>query len=63
MNFMIEEGRRWGAEKIFLEVRPSNRRALLLYARMGFQTLYRRPCYYTTEGEDALIMVLAIPPA
>jgi ribosomal-protein-alanine N-acetyltransferase len=63
MKFLIEEARRREAEKIFLEVRPSNEPALGLYARLGFEVLYRRPRYYTPENEDALVMSLTVPPA
>ena len=49
-----------------LEVRPSNRRAYLLYRRLGYQVIGRRPRYYA-DGEDALVMFLALvrpgPPA
>jgi ribosomal-protein-alanine N-acetyltransferase len=63
MKFLIEEARRREAEKIFLEVRPSNVPALGLYARLGFEVLYRRPRYYLPENEDALVMSLTVPPA
>lgn len=63
MEFLLEEARRRQAEKIFLEVRPSNAPALGLYARLGFEVLYRRPRYYTPENEDALVMSLTVPPA
>ena len=62
MEFMVREARARQAEKIFLEVRPSNRPALRLYARLGFKALYRRRRYYAPEGEDALVMVLLVPP-
>ncbi|MBI5582692.1 MAG: ribosomal protein S18-alanine N-acetyltransferase [Deltaproteobacteria bacterium] len=60
MEFLLQEARRRQAEKIFLEVRPSNLPALRLYTRMGFQVLYRRPRYYEPEGEDALVMALTV---
>jgi ribosomal-protein-alanine N-acetyltransferase len=62
MEFLLQEARRRQAEKIFLEVRPSNRPARGLYTRMGFQMLYRRPRYYEPEGEDALVMALTVSP-
>jgi [ribosomal protein S18]-alanine N-acetyltransferase len=62
MKFLLQEARLRQAEKIFLEVRPSNRPALRLYARTGFKVLYRRPRYYEPEGEDALVMALTIGP-
>ena len=52
-----------GAEKVFLEVRMSNRPAMTLYAALGFREIGRRPNYYRTAAgrEDALVMVLDIP--
>lgn len=50
---------RWHrAESIFLEVRPSNFRAVRMYRSAGFRTVGRRPNYYpaATGREDALIM-------
>jgi ribosomal-protein-alanine N-acetyltransferase len=62
MQFLLQEARLRQAEKVFLEVRPTNRPALRLYARTGFKVLYRRPRYYEPEGEDALVMALPVPP-
>jgi ribosomal-protein-alanine N-acetyltransferase len=39
-----------------LEVRTSNRPAIALYERFGFQTAGTRTRYYSDTGEDALIM-------
>ncbi|MFV8833473.1 ribosomal protein S18-alanine N-acetyltransferase [Aquisalimonas sp.] len=55
----IEHARRLGAETVFLEVRPSNRRAVNLYHRNGFCEVGVRPQYYPVAGgrrEDALIL-------
>nr|WP_216110693.1 ribosomal protein S18-alanine N-acetyltransferase [Aquisalimonas asiatica] len=55
----IEHARRLGAETVFLEVRPSNRRAVDLYYRNGFCEVGVRPQYYPVAGgrrEDALIL-------
>ena len=48
-----------GVDRVFLEVRPSNRAAIRLYARQGFRQVGRRPGYYPDEDgrEDALVMV------
>lgn len=48
-----------GADRVYLEVRPSNRAAVRLYAYHGFRKVGRRPGYYPDdEGrEDALVMV------
>ena len=45
-----------GANRITLEVRPSNTTARHLYTNMGFVPAGIRKAYYTDTGEDALIM-------
>ncbi len=45
-----------GVEKIFLEVRVSNIPALNLYTRCGFNTIGKRPRFYSHPSEDAYIM-------
>lgn len=49
-----------GAQRIFLEVRPSNPLAKLLYESVGFNEIGRRPRYYPARDgrEDAIVMVL-----
>jgi [ribosomal protein S18]-alanine N-acetyltransferase len=52
---------RWnGAERIFLEVRPSNPLAKTLYESVGFSEIGRRPRYYPAKNgrEDAIVMAL-----
>jgi len=51
-----------GADKIFLEVRPSNQVALRLYASVGFEQIGIRPAYYQAENgrEDAVILAAAL---
>jgi [ribosomal protein S18]-alanine N-acetyltransferase len=46
-----------GATVIYLEVRPSNGRAVALYRRAGFLRIGVRPNYYRAAGgrEDALV--------
>ncbi|MEW5836166.1 MAG: ribosomal protein S18-alanine N-acetyltransferase [Pseudomonadota bacterium] len=54
---------RWsGAERVFLEVRPSNPVAQNLYRSVGFTEIGRRPRYYPArEGrEDAIVMELVL---
>jgi [ribosomal protein S18]-alanine N-acetyltransferase len=56
---------RWnGAERVFLEVRPSNPVAQTLYRSMGFQEIGRRPRYYPARDgrEDAIVMALELRP-
>ena len=50
-----------GADKVFLEVRPSNQGAKALYRRFGFRQVSVRAGYYPAVSgrEDAL--VLSIP--
>jgi [ribosomal protein S18]-alanine N-acetyltransferase len=56
MTYLLNLAREQKALKVFLEVRASNQAALALYRSLGFETLYRRPRYYDSEGEDALVM-------
>ena len=52
---------RWnGAERVFLEVRPSNPNAQALYLSLGFHEIGRRPRYYPAHDgrEDAIVMSL-----
>ena len=44
-------------EYLLLEVRPSNVSAITFYERHDFKLLYRRPNYYHSPVEDALVMV------
>jgi ribosomal-protein-alanine N-acetyltransferase len=49
---------RGGAEKLLLEVRPSNGRALTLYRHFGFRQIGVRRGYYPASAgrEDALVL-------
>lgn len=49
-----------GASSATLEVRPSNLGAQKLYQQFGFEVVARRPHYYHDNGEDALLMTLAV---
>lgn len=57
---LILEARVRRAQRLFLEVRPSNRAAIGLYEKFGFRVIGRRPHYYPAyQGrEDAVVMVL-----
>lgn len=48
-----------GADSMYLEVRPSNERALRLYQRAGFEAVGRRRGYYRARygNEDAVVLV------
>lgn len=52
------------AERVFLEVRPSNTGAIALYFDMGFNEIGRRPRYYPANDgrEDALVMAIELLP-
>lgn len=54
---VMEEARRRGAQQIFLQVRESNRGALRLYEAAGFRKAGRRPGYYRSPSEDALVLL------
>ncbi|ANB18931.1 ribosomal protein S18-alanine N-acetyltransferase [Dokdonella koreensis] len=54
---------RWHrAERIFLEVRPSNARAIALYLSLGFNEIGKRPNYYPSRRgrEDAIVMAIEL---
>lgn len=55
---MVDLARWHGAQRIFLEVRPSNPRAIALYQDEGFNEIGQRPNYYPAEKgrEDAIVM-------
>lgn len=62
LNGLIDVART-RAISLFLEVRPSNTRAIGLYLAMGFNEIGSRRNYYpTADGrrEDALMMALAL---
>lgn len=53
---VLTTARAKGAERVILEVRPTNVEALALYRSFGFQEVGRRPNYYREENEDAIVM-------
>ena len=42
---------------VYIEVRLTNKEAIALYQKSGFQFLAKRTHYYPETGEDALVMV------
>lgn len=61
---LIDLARWHRAERVFLEVRPSNPTAQTLYESLGFNEVGRRPRYYPArEGrEDAIVMAMELLP-
>lgn len=53
---LLEEGKKMGVEAFTLEVRKSNRPAISLYEKLGFETEGIRKNFYEKPTEDALIM-------
>jgi ribosomal-protein-alanine N-acetyltransferase len=67
LHRFIDDSRRFGAEQIFLEVRPSNLAAIRLYETEGFACVGRRTAYYPpvtpdAPREDALVMRRTLAP-
>lgn len=62
MKRLIDLARWHRAQRIFLEVRPSNPRAIRLYHDLGFNEIGRRPNYYPARQgrEDALVLALEL---
>ncbi|MFN7552899.1 MAG: ribosomal protein S18-alanine N-acetyltransferase [Pseudomonadota bacterium] len=62
MKRLIDLARWHQAQRIFLEVRPSNPRAIRLYHDLGFNEIGRRPNYYPARQgrEDALVLALEL---
>ncbi|MFC4726819.1 ribosomal protein S18-alanine N-acetyltransferase [Coralloluteibacterium thermophilus] len=61
---IIAAARGADAQRVFLEVRPSNAPAIALYDRAGFNEIGRRRGYYPAVGgrEDALVLALELLP-
>jgi ribosomal-protein-alanine N-acetyltransferase len=59
---MIDLARWHMADRVFLEVRPSNPNAIALYASEGFVRIGQRPRYYPAKDgrEDAIVMALEL---
>lgn len=55
LDDLVEEAKRRGAKRMFLEVRVSNAPAMMFYLSYGFVGLYARSRYYP-DGEDAIVM-------
>ena len=53
---LMEMGRKDGIERYTLEVRVSNKSALRLYKKLGFEIAGIRKNFYALPTEDAYIM-------
>ena len=62
LQALLRIARGGGAQRVFLEVRPSNPRAFDLYERNGFNEIGRRPRYYPAHDgrEDAIVMAMEL---
>jgi ribosomal-protein-alanine N-acetyltransferase len=54
---VLNSARNSGAERLYLEVRQSNTRAINLYAKSGFEKKSIRRNYYVNNGENAVCMM------
>ena len=62
LRHVMAVAREGGAQRLLLEVRPSNAKALALYRHFGFQQIGKRRDYYPADGgrEDALVLAHAL---
>ena len=62
LRTLVRVARGHRAQRVFLEVRPSNPYAIALYHDEGFNEIGRRPRYYPAhEGrEDAIVMAMEL---
>jgi ribosomal-protein-alanine N-acetyltransferase len=57
---VLQEGKRCGVARAFLELRAGNSAALALYEECGFEVTARRNRYYSDPMEDALVMIIQL---
>jgi len=62
LRSLLKIARGRGAQRVFLEVRPSNPNAIALYDDEGFNEIGRRPRYYPAKQgrEDAIVMAIEL---
>jgi len=62
LEHLLEVARRYNADTVFLEVRPSNSIALRLYDTMGFNQVGLRRGYYPSDKgrEDAILLARSL---
>lgn len=64
LRALLQVARARRAQRVFLEVRPSNAVAIALYHSEGFNEIGRRPRYYPAHDgrEDAIVMGMELLP-
>lgn len=62
LRHVLGRARVRGVEKLFLEVRASNQRAIDLYHSFGFADVGIRRAYYDRPKEDAKVMLATLGP-
>lgn len=60
LAYLLEQARSRGVVRIILEVRVSNKNAIHLYEKMGFQNCGIRKNLYELPREDGMIMALEL---
>ena len=60
LDALRRHGRARPLTAFMLEVRPSNKNALMLYEKFGYTEVGRRKNYYLSPKEDAIIMRLEL---
>jgi len=65
LHYLLSRAQHSGTDRVFLEVRPSNKPALKLYRQAGFQAVGLRKGYYRAAdgSEDAVVLVYRFRPA
>jgi len=59
LGYLLRRAQTFRAQRMFLEVRPSNESAINMYRQAGFETLGVREGYYKARdgSEDAVVLV------
>lgn len=57
LNIALQQSAQNGARRAYLEVRASNAAAIRFYEHHSFRASGRRPRYYSSPAEDAVILV------
>jgi len=60
LNYILDSVKKADCRFIFLDVRPTNKAAIDLYRKYGFEDAYIRPGYYDNPREDAIVMMKSL---